>query len=74
MFREGLDDYLYLYSLQQMIQKMEKAGGNVEIAEQVLEKASSRVLSEPTDINKARFWRYQIAQQIVKLCNSLENQ
>lgn len=74
MFREGLDDYLYLYLLQQMVQKAEKVGGNVETAKQVLEEAPSRVLNEPTDINKALSWRYQIAQQIVKLCNSLENQ
>jgi hypothetical protein len=67
MFRDGLEDYLYLYLLRQRLaagQSPASAGAGIE-APPLLQQAVEEVLAAPQDSERAHAWRARLAAALV---------
>lgn len=59
-FRDGLEDYLYLYLLRQRLEAGEAPAGSADL----LRQAAEAVLAEPQDAGRAHTWRARLAEAL----------
>lgn len=62
-FREGIDDYRYMYLLRQVAQT--RSSQEQAHAENLIQSALADVTTNINDYSKADYWRLQIAQEIL---------
>ena len=63
-FREGIDDYRYLYKLREVIQG--RSAQEQADAEALMQTAIADITSNNTDYSKCETWRIQVALEILK--------
>jgi hypothetical protein len=63
-FREGIDDYRYIWKLREVVAS--KGPSAVKSAEALIVEAVSDVIGHPADSNRADLWRTKIAERILK--------
>jgi len=66
-FNEGLEDYLYLYTLDKKIKKSEKKGIDTTKAKEILNDAVDDILTNTNDPENITKWRIKILDEIVKI-------
>ncbi|MAE65724.1 MAG: hypothetical protein CMJ18_15755 [Phycisphaeraceae bacterium] len=64
-YREGVDDYRYLYALRQLAES--KGPSALSRAEQLIGQASDDIAADVTDTTRCDRWRVRIAREILRL-------
>ena len=65
VFREGIDDYRYVYKLRQTAQA--KGAQAQADAEDMIRRAVADITSDISDTSRCETWRFKIASEILKL-------
>ena len=71
-FREGIEDYRYLYLLKEEIKKVKDEKVSKE-AEKIMNQAIEEILNRPLDYSLYKKWRKRLAEEILKLNKGVKN-
>jgi hypothetical protein len=66
LFRDGLEDYLYLHLLRKRLDAQAKIGTNVDATRKLIDDAVTAVLGTSNDPALAQTWRKRMAEMIME--------